>query len=143
MSHFETKAYLRLKKNINKKMPVLKMDFNSIQNNLKQLLKNNELINELKITNDLSLKTIKYANNVLVKQLINISNKLDSNEVKDSLDVIEGNSDLIPNQYEGGFKLWQSLEDLINYLSQFNIIDNYLSHKNVNILEVNINLFDF
>jgi hypothetical protein len=118
-------------------MPVLKIDFNSIQNNLKQLLKNNELINELKITNDLSLKTIKYANNVLVKQLINISN-----EVNHSLDVIEGNSDLIPNQYEGGFKLWESLEDLINYLSQFNIIDNYLSHKNVNILEVNINLFD-
>lgn len=129
-------------------MPVFKIDFNLIEKSLKQLsielkqnnetLVSNELINELKLTNDLSLNTIKYANKTLVKRLMTLSN-----QTINGLHLIEGNSDLIPDQYEGGFKLWEGLHDIINYLIEFNIINNYISDEKLNILEVNIDSIHF
>ena len=123
------------------KMPSLTIDYNSLlklyNTSIDELNKTNE-INELKVKSDSSIERLFYANQEFVKQLISSSN----NDKKDeNIDLIEGNTDLIANQYEGGFKLWEGLYDIIDYLSQFKVLENYPKFENLNVLEVIIICF--
>lgn len=111
-------------------MPIFKFDSDLIENN-KHLFNENDLINEMQIKNDSSVKSLKFANKDLIKQFIT-----NSNNNLDSIEVLNGKSDLISNQYEGGFKVWEGLKDLINYFIEFNVLKQYSCHQTLNVLEV-------
>ncbi|CAG2119378.1 unnamed protein product, partial [Medioppia subpectinata] len=60
-------------------------------------------------------------------------------EAKESVDVIDGidgDTDLIANQYEGGFKIWEGLQDIIDYFIECKIFDNLSNNENLNVLEL-------
>ena len=65
--------------------------------------------------------------------------QIDDEGMKKQLNLLlNGNTDLIPNQYEGGFKLWEGLLDLIDYINQNSILDSVANGKNeLDILDVN------
>ena len=90
-------------------------------------------VNQFQIKGESGANQLVYGSQKLVKQLINGSNDDKSDQ---NIDLIEGNTDLIANQYEGGFKLWEGLYDIIEYFNEFKILNNYSNHKNLNILEV-------
>lgn len=57
--------------------------------------------------------------------------QIDDEGMKKQLNLLlNGNTDLIPNQYEGGFKLWEGLLDLIDYINQNSILDSVANGKN-------------
>ena len=67
-------------------------------------------------------------------------------EQDDELDkILNGNTDLIPNQYEGGFKIWEGLFDLIEYLKSNTLINEnnrlFQEQDEINILDVCILTF--
>ena len=109
-------------------MPFLNINYNLFNKQL--FIENN--FNELKIKNDLSLK---YATKQLIRQLMNDCNEKSDQNIK-TIEVIEGNSDLIVNEYEGGFKVWEGLEDIIDYFIQYNVLNHFSNHQNLNVLEV-------
>jgi len=50
--------------------------------------------------------------------------------------VIDGNTDLITNEYEGGYKIWEGLHDLIDYFIDFKVVDNFANHQGLHVLEL-------
>lgn len=86
--------------------------------------------------------TLKYATSSLIEKLVE---KWDKNDPEpcgesgsDQLDLksvlgCKSQSDLIPNQYEGGFKVWECTNDLIQFIHQKNVAN---STSNLKILEV-------
>ncbi|CEF60006.1 Histidine protein methyltransferase 1 homolog [Strongyloides ratti] len=57
-------------------------------------------------------KTIKYLSSDEVNSIIEQSNYKNSNDLKDI-----DKSDLVPNIYEGGFKIWECTLDMCNYIT--------------------------
>ncbi|CAG2162737.1 unnamed protein product [Oppiella nova] len=114
-------------------MPDLKVDYKCIENNLKAFLSDRSLTSDLQILNDLSVKPIKYANPELIKLFIRNHN--DDKELKSPVDLIDGNTDLITNEYEGGYKIWEGLHDLIDYFIDFKVVDNFANHQGLHVLE--------
>lgn len=73
-----------------------------------------------------NLLNLKYASHDFVLRLLKENNESESSCSPDL------NTDLVPNQYEGGFKLWESTADLITYLSK----NQQLIRSNLRILDV-------
>lgn len=65
-----------------------------------------------------------------------------NDEIKSLSSIINNSNDVIPQEYEGGFKIWEGSGDLINYLNQTKLISSEKSillgpdGKTVNILDV-------
>src|SRR5579875_1737980 len=115
-------------------MPAFKVDYN-LFDTFKHLFNDKQLVNELKVESHVPLKEpLRYANQELVKQLIHSSDN-DSNKVQTKHQLIDGNTDLIVNQYEGGFKLWEGMYDLINYFGRSDVLDQF-GDSPITILEV-------
>ena len=117
-------------------MPVIEVDY-EFGDTFKEALNDRQMVNKLKVKINESksdefkvVPSLMYANNELVKRLMMASD----NQHKQQL--IDGNSDLIANLYEGGFKLWEGLNDLVEYLGQSKELDYLTNSNNVNILEV-------
>lgn len=67
---------------------------------------------QLKTTSSSQVPNLNYVPKSFVKKLIESSGQ-SVNHVKG----ISTNTDLIPSEYEGGFKVWESTSDLIEFLS--------------------------
>ena len=51
--------------------------------------------------------------------------------------LLKGDSDLIPNEYEGGFKIWEGLVDIVRYLKgNPNFLEDFSKRESLNILDV-------
>lgn len=112
-------------------MPIIDVDY-IYEDLVKEAGDDLKSVNHLKVDIGGKQIVLKYANQDLVKRLMATSH--DTN--KDKFQVINGNSDVIVDQYEGGFKLWEGLYDLIKYISTQNQLGQLADKKPINILEV-------
>lgn len=107
-------------------MTFLNIDFDLISNYFEENKDSVDLkILKLKLIDNY---LIKYSSESLMKQLILKNNSK-------CFDYFESSSDLVPNQYEGGFKVWEGTMDLIQYLDENKILEQFKDTK-IKILEV-------
>ena len=70
--------------------------------------------------------------------------QVDDENVRQNLStLLNGTTDLIPNQYEGGFKVWEGLYDLIDYIANNNqVLNKLVSDLSVNSQQEFVNILD-
>lgn len=82
--------------------------------------------------------------------MVKVANEIPRRTKKDNTEddckelsvILNGNTDLIPNQYEGGFKVWEGLFDLIDYFQCHQLLSSaqplFKEDRVINILDVSL-----